>query len=1036
MSKYCPDPDCEFWEDFPDGYLKEKRTECMFCHKEWVTEKPVPPIEPDSDDAFSDSDGVITADNTPGAMDTGPSELNNDPINQQTNTSSTSSEEGSLTGDTSEGIHVGKEILSDSLASQTDPLCFSPNSLEIRPNEENVVKIVKKMKRPFFDKISGSRKKRERRLMMGPIEPPIQMKGRERCIRIQFNTLILKEIFDKIESIYLRIGHKCFGNFNTPSADFRNSPDIVTIQKREFVTITGFVKFPMKHMVKNTICFPYKYFYKIKDGSLEISEHLHHSWNINYNRVIYMNIHKDTIDSNDICQHYDTMILPETKKSRNMGMFNHASMNVTFITSNGITDPSIPFYDIKDRMLTSLLALLPSNFGCGYSQPCENLEYFQLQFNLCARSLSYSYIHDPCCKELDLWLNPEIEVEENFKELVRAWMKKIYKNEKCCRRDPKTVVCKFYLACCLLRDCEISTNSFNTLLTDMVTESIFNIIINKSYEFDEITTNKHFGNEIKQALFDFIFQRMMSDRNPEKILTLIPIYHLITNLTDNAIYLQGKLQYEMSQYWGFPADLPLQWLDHISFDSIQKALLLAEYDPVLSYTIAMYTLNEGNTEKMCEYFMKNPQFCPLSAIMSVILLRLFYNSQNRIEVHVNKYGKLSKQVMECLRNCLTKEADFRFDDIYRLTLLTIIFAVKLPSQYCDSHLFKLCLNLISDLYEYTRKNWEETVSGEKITDLFNRFVINWYKMYVRRFHVSFEEYYKEIQFWDNITTEYYFSQSDEWKNSVMKHLKYQYKGTYVSQEFILQVLINCHIRDTVKEILLNELYSRLDDLNSEGRVVLVESLFNRFLEIDELEKLNKLLSQILIDEKGNFEHNSEEHFITWILWITYFSLNSRVDIGDILSEEANDMLKKAGPEFSLLLNSIHKMSIRVCLLKEIVNKRDYFTSLATTFLQIDCTSENKFSEVYEDLNKCLSLYEWLEEQKNLLKILYKFAGNFHMVDDENIRFFLADSFDNHEIDKICNFQGHSQIRAFTTSRKCLSLYEWLEEQKNLLKISV
>ena len=967
MAKYCPDPECEFWEDYPDGYRREKQTKCMFCHKEWVTEKPV----------FNKQTEVKS-----------PIELDSDDVRKET-------------------------LLDDSLAFQTDPLHSFTNLFNIEANE--CVEIVKSTQRskPFIpnqlSKLFGLRKS-EKRIFLGPIEPPIQMKGRENSITIQFNTLLLKEIFDKIESIYLKIGHKCFANFNTPSDDFRNSSDIVTIQNREFLIIIGFVNFPMKHMVKNTISFPYKYFHKMKDDNLEISEHLHHPRKINYNRYFNMNIHKDAIDNGDICQYYDTMILPETRKSRNMGMFNPATMNVTFTTSNGITDTSIPFYDIKDRMVTSLLALIPSNFGCGYSQPCKNLEYFHLQFNICARSLSYSYIHNPCFNELDLWLNPEIEAEENFEELVIAWMEKIYKHEEYSRLDPKTVVCKFYLACCLLKDCGISTNSLNTMLTDMVTESILDIIINKSYEFDKITENEYFGNEIKQALIDFIFQRVMLGRNPEKILTLIPIYHLITNLNNNVTYLHGKLEYEMSQYWGFPADLHLKWLNHISFDSIQKALLLAEHDPVLPYTIAMYTLNEGNAEKMCEYFMNNPQFCPLSAIMSVILLRLFYNSKNRIEVGVNKYGKLSRQVMECLRNCLTMEADFSFDDIDRLTLLTIIFAVTLPSQYCDSHLFKLCLNLISDLYEYTRKNWEQTVSGEKITELYNRFVINWYKMYVRRYHVSFEEYYKEIQFWDNITTEYYFSQSDEWKTSVVLHLKHQYKDTYISQEFILQVLINRQVKDTVKEILINELYSRLDDLNSEGRVVLVESLFNRFLEIDELEKLNKLLSRVLIDEKQNFQDNSKEHFITWILWITYFSLNSRTDIGDILSEEANDMLYKAGPEFSLLLNSIHKMSIRVCLLKEIVNKRDYFTSLVTTFLQMDCTSENKFSEVYEDLNKCISLYEWLEEQKNLLKMLYTFAENFHMVDDANIRLFLADSFDNHEIDKICNFQGDSQIR--------------------------
>ena len=1003
MSKYCPVVDCEFWDDYPEGIPKGRF--CGYCH-EALTE--INPKQIDEITPHPDTLGDSVGENEENEV----FHLKRQPVLINDRKESSSSEEGSIT-DTPDQKGPRAEV-----DNNTASLLHFPIAIDIELNEgvkqkPNSNQAPTKMRdKSFIQKFLGKKKEPDGKyLLIDPIEPPIQMRERERCVIIRFKTLILKETFEKIEYIRLRIGHKCFGNFSTPCEKFRKF-GVVNVQNCEFVIIFAYIHFPIKYMLRNTICFPYKYFYKLKDGNQDISEHLHHEWNINYNRYLTVKIHEGIIDNNENHKHFDVMILPETKTSRKLELITPDTMKTDFITSNGITDTNIPFYDIKGRMLTSLLALLPSNFGCGYSPPCENLECFQLQFILIARSLSYSYIHNPFRKDLDLWLNPEIESEDNFKELVIAWMEKIYKHKQCSPEDSITVVSKFYLACYLLRDCKISTNSFNHLLTGMIAESIFNILRDKSYKLKRITMNKHFANEIKQALFDLIFTRVMSGECPENILTLIPIYHLITKLKANTIDLQKELLYERNQYWGFPADVQLKWLDHISFDSevIQNALALAEYDSVLPYTIVIYTLNEGNAEKMCNHFLNNPQLFPLSALMGVLLHRLVNNSKNSMEVQVVKYRYLRKQVMESLCNCITKDANFDVNDIYRLNLLTITFAVKLPVQYFDSHQFKLCLRLISNLNNCIFHLSEQTLPIGKITKLFEKFVIVWYQMNVRRYHESLKEFSTEIQFWEDMTTEYYFSQSEEWKDSVMKHLRDQFKDTYISKEYILHVLINRPTKDIIIVILINELYSRLDHINSEERIVLVKNLFNRFLKIDELEKLNKLLSQILIDEKENFEYDSEQHLITWILWITYFSLNGRGDIQNILSEDAINMLEKARPKFSQLIDSINKMSIRVYLIKEIVHERDYFTSLASKFLQMDFISENTFSEVCKNLNKCISLYEWLEEQKSLLKILNTFTGKFIMVDDVHSRLFLAESFDDHNMDTICIFQGDSKIR--------------------------
>eukprot|EP00800_Vazella_pourtalesii_P017495 TRINITY_DN535_c0_g1_i1.p1 TRINITY_DN535_c0_g1~~TRINITY_DN535_c0_g1_i1.p1 ORF type:complete len:184 (-),score=24.60 TRINITY_DN535_c0_g1_i1:492-1043(-) len=58
MSKYCPDVECDFWEDFPDGYSGKKSRKCPFCKEDWVTEKPpVNPRHQEVEEIFEDPIG-------------------------------------------------------------------------------------------------------------------------------------------------------------------------------------------------------------------------------------------------------------------------------------------------------------------------------------------------------------------------------------------------------------------------------------------------------------------------------------------------------------------------------------------------------------------------------------------------------------------------------------------------------------------------------------------------------------------------------------------------------------------------------------------------------------------------------------------------------------------------------------------------------------------------------------------------------------------------------------------------------------------
>ena len=73
-------------------------------------------------------------------------------------------------------------------------------------------------------------------------------------VNVQFDTLILKEYWKKIDDICMRIGGKYFGELKTSIVHFSNTGE-VKLKGCEFVTITGILKFPLKLIRANEISF-------------------------------------------------------------------------------------------------------------------------------------------------------------------------------------------------------------------------------------------------------------------------------------------------------------------------------------------------------------------------------------------------------------------------------------------------------------------------------------------------------------------------------------------------------------------------------------------------------------------------------------------------------------------------------------------------------------------------------------------------------------------------------------------------------------
>ncbi|KAI6647051.1 E3 ubiquitin-protein ligase [Oopsacas minuta] len=807
-------------------------------------------------------------------------------------------------------------------------------------------------------------------------------------IRIQFNTLILREYYEQIGEISLEIIDKNFVNFPSYFNSY-DQPKEVEINGYEFNIFHGVLMFPTKCISD----FPYKYCLHFKSGH-EIYEHLHHDSDINFNR--YFKWDDDAV--NQICdnkyQKFDMMILPEIRKQGNSILFGPDNIVAS-------SDREIQFSNIDDRLLSSFQALLQSYFLSDYFKHRTNLENLLEQFIYCVKSLSNFYLHDPDVNDLQRWDESNLTTK-----LVKAWIMEYYSSKTNATLDDQSIIAKFYLACCLINTYSIHSNSLNKLVIDMIGNSILTIFRNESYTLNEaISTNPEFRNKIQTALHEFVFKSVMLGKYPEKLLLVIPIYHMITNLKANAVSLHEKCRYMENEYWGFPVDVQLYSLEYISFHSeeLQLAFTLVKYDKFLPYTIAIYTLNEGNAIDMCEYFIQSHE-CPLSALMSALLFRLMVSrSRPNPDISVKKDDKLITEVLKSLSMAFKGEPEFLVDDIYRLNNLTINLALKLSTDF-NRKQFELCLTLISEAYEYcyTESGANATISSENISELFNEFVIKWYEFHIRKQEMSYEDLLFELDFWENLLSVYSFSQSIEWKINLRNFLKKRFTDTNILLEYLIKILTLQPTDNLMQEILINELFSRIVDLYSKDRIPIVKRLFHYFSENNQLQKLNIIFSQILLDEEKTFYQNINWHFVSWDLWDIYFSFLSLVNIDQILSKDAKIMLENARGQFSLFLDAITGHSITVGNLKQIDKNKDSFSVLISIFIQSVALSKNLDKLTHMELDVCLEMLKWFLEQMDMLRTLYRFTEKFDEINDENISKFLPLTFDGHEIRMLCS----------------------------------
>ena len=828
-------------------------------------------------------------------------------------------------------------------------------------------------------------------------------------VSIRFTTLILKEYWKKIDAICLRIGLRYFGGFNTSIVPF-SKLNTVKLQCGKFVTISGTLKFPSRIISQGKICFPYKYFIYSKDNNQGF-EQLHHFSN-NFNRYFILETHKipEQQLNNAIYQQFDMMILPEIRKKEDTVFWSFVN-TFNFMGSSGKNEKDIPFYNITDRRLVSLQILLPSYLGLGHSHSCSNLEDFISHFQKLVDMLMNFSIQLVNGQTIRHWEYTVHSRYDNLLKLVTTWIMDACAPERVTHIELKSILCKFYLGCYLVYFYRIKNDDLMLKLINLIEESIEPILKKKYFLFDDtICLYKPFELEIQNSLSNFLFKQLILSKHRDKFLTLIPLYHGITNMQEHSILLHEALEYTDNNYWGFPNEVAVYQQNTVSIDCIQRALSLAKHDQIIPYTVLIYSLNENNVNLFYEYFIKDTQHYPLSALMAAVLFRLHHAHFD----YIGRDYKLRIEMMDVLNKALTKDSTkLNVHDVNRLTKLTLVLTFKLPAQNVLQEDFILCLSLLSRGIVYCDDKLPDDllITSQKMTEFFYNFVKRWYWNKIFKQHMYYSDYLAELKFWEEIVTNYPFPQKIKWLEIIESFLVPRFRDFNIPHQFIIDLFIHLHTKEgyspVLQEILLKELTSRLHTIRSGDKNDFVKQLYQQLSQSDQLEKVNNIFSEILLNEEQNFNSNPIIHFVTWTSWDTYFSLLSYKNINQFLSAKARDMLKLATTQFFSVFEQINDFKITGLGLELIDKNRYYFITLSRILVKSDC--EYSIVNISIKLDSCMRMHKWILEQIHLLSSLNSFMDNIHNINSEVLSAFLSLKLEKERIGDICYPDGDTYL---------------------------
>ncbi|KAI6652351.1 E3 ubiquitin-protein ligase [Oopsacas minuta] len=441
---------------------------------------------------------------------------------------------------------------------------------------------------------------------------------------------------------------------------------------------------------------------------------------------------------------------------------------------------------------------------------------------------------------------------------------------------------------------------------------------------------------------------------------------------------------------------------------------------------------------MCQHFLEDPQHLPLSALMSVLLFRFNRSSPK-------KDFKLMTEIFKFLSAAFTNKSPvFDFDEINRLNFLTLTY-ISNTIQYFNLESFKLSIKLLSQGLLYFDSNSTDPllISTEDLSKFFNSVKL-WNSRNIIKDKMTYKDYLSEVNFWEDFLKKYTFPKLISLLHLIEEFLVDRFKSSEIRDQYIIDIFLQLHkennYSNVLEEVFLKELTSRLHAIAPGEKSTFINQLYDQLSDPGQLERVINIFSKILLDERRVFEENQILHLFTWTTWETYFGLLNFNISEEVISKDAKNMLDSALEQFKLLCSDINTLTITFNIMKLISQKKKYFLNLTKINSKI---VNNKHIE--QNLDACLNRYNWILDQRNLLKLLHDFLENFPNINNATVSDFLAIDFEVKSLSDICIPKGTSfsfspnsiqinEIVGFPNLKSLCQVCDSLRNSKIILKI--
>ena len=1045
VNQFCSDENCEFWEENPDGQMTKIGRMCPCCGTALVLQDPkkssltntIPMLDTQLETEYPNTESlppgsVENLDKFQEKVDQGsaviPSELNiNEDItspgqndaNQNTPIFLRKTHEFQATKTQQHSNTLENRIVQDTISSAIIPSSFSTDSPNSPSGSREQASSNLNYQCAHSQSSNPINKVGDRdQAIKQPIPPFLTIlfvmdPDETKYYSIRFCTLILDEFWKNIDAICLRIGTEYFNTFRTSIVPFRKAA-LVNLQLGKFVLINGTLQFPISSIRNSSINFAYKYYIYFKNGE-EDFESLYHPYE-EFNRYFSLDFHNTRISELRGCIHQqcDLMILPDLSKYGNPSFWTQIKSTVSFFAS---PTGNVPFYNINERRLISFQVLLPRYYKLGYLDSCKILQDFITRFTIEVTELSYLLIQDlNGSYKHHYWENNS---KDNIFKLVEAWIKTTFIPQDN-PMHPKAIIHHFYLACYLIQYYKLTNEDLFVKCIKMVEDSIEDILKTKSYLIDySVCKTDKFRKEIYNSVLNFIFSKVVRSKYPEKLLLLIPIYHGICTSAKDYYKVHENLEYYLNEFWGFAQEETLHSSCELTFNSFKRVFDLMKYDKLLPYSLVIYTLNDKNANLICEYFVSDPKNCPISAIMGVLLNRLFCSSKKK-KGSILKYDeKLITEVLRTLNGAFMPENNkFLILDINRLISLTIVLTNSLIPELVTADQFHQCLKLLSQSVNYCATNCPYIPQIDSV-HLFHNFILKWHSIRIFKNRMYYRDYLDEIKFWGGIILNYPFPSSITLHKLIEDCLTMRFRDQNITQQYIIDLFIHLHNSNNhsllLQDIFRKELTARLQGVKSADKSLCVRQLLEGLTDPGQLAKLNKIFNKILLDEEQEFENNTIHHLISWTSWNTYFSLLNFDNIDQIISHDAKEMLDTAVIQFCSIISQINDFSLTGEELNLIRKNTEHFLTLLEIILKTKKNPVNiPLDDIKRKLYQCFEMYEWVRNKTNILFSLNTFLENLHNLNYKLVSDFLCSYIEKEKLNIICQSEATSYKFAYSS----------------------